>query len=84
MRRVDRVRLETGAAALALPEPTTIAEARVQLEQLEDGIVAMQSVGDLDSREENTKAWKTLEELERRQRALRDKLRNWPVEEMVS
>lgn len=43
----DQRRLALGAAALAMPEPTTEAEARAQFEQLKEALAAMQSLDDL-------------------------------------
>lgn len=54
---VDKRRLEKGAAALALPEPTTEQELEDTIGVLHDAIAALQSLDDLGSDQANQQAW---------------------------
>lgn len=67
-------RLKKGAAALALPEPTTVEAMRERLPVLHEAICAMQSLDDLGSDGANRQAHADEEELRRRYRALEQRL----------
>lgn len=54
---VDKRRLEKGAAAFALPEPTTEQELKDTIGVLHDAIAALQSLDDLGSDQANQQAW---------------------------
>lgn len=59
----DLDRLKEGAAALALPEPTTVGEMHEQLLDLHLAICAMQSLDDLGTDIANTKATRDMDTL---------------------
>ena len=63
---IDQRRLNDGIKAMALSEPKTLKEMRVQLLVVFDGMLALQSLDDLGSPEANQKAWDDMIELQRR------------------
>ena len=67
-------RLKKGAAALALPEPTTVEAMRERLPILHEAICAMQSLDDLGSKAANEQADADGLELQRRYRAVEQRL----------
>lgn len=66
----DVLRLKKGAAALALPEPQTLADMKARLPVLHEAICAMQSLDDLGSDDANRQALADMDELQERCRAL--------------
>lgn len=73
----DQQRLQVGAEAKLLPEPTTEAEARRVITKLNEAVLAMSLVGDLGSAQDNQQAWGDLCDLEHRLAALSSK---WGIE----
>lgn len=71
----DLERLKEGAEALALPEPTTVAEIRDTLTELGLGLAAMQSLDDLGTDIANMKAHRDLDTLMDRYKRLERRLR---------
>jgi hypothetical protein len=69
----DRRRLADGDRALALPTPHSIDEIREQLEIINTGMLALQSLDDLGE-EGNRRAAENLRELEKRYDALKARL----------
>ena len=61
--KIDQRRLNDGAIASSLSEPTTIQEIEEQIETISDGIRALQSLDDLGSAEANKAAWNQMLEL---------------------
>jgi hypothetical protein len=74
---IDRRRLRDGAAASGLGEPQTREEVKEQLQQLADGIRAMQSLDDLGP-EENARVWSEMTALGKKYDQLKVKLAGMP------
>ena len=58
---------------MGLGEPKTIEEARHALEDLYDGICALQSLDDLGSEAANDAAWNDMLELDKRAKNIKEK-----------
>jgi hypothetical protein len=71
----DKRRLADGAHAAGLAAPKTAKEIQQQLSILEDGILAMQSLDDLGSAEDNQRAWDDMLALQQRYKALKKVLK---------
>lgn len=75
MTALDRRRIADGDRALALPDPKTPDEIRMQLEVIHDGMLALQSLDDLGE-EGNRAAHENLRTLEKRYEALQGRLKD--------
>lgn len=71
---IDERRLRDGAAATALPVPSSRESALAQIETLDDAICALQSLDDLGSPEANARADEEMLLLQKRRDALRQQL----------
>ena len=73
--QLDESRLQMGAEGMHLGLPKDRAEIIKQIDQLEDSIIAMQSLDDLGSDEENDRAWNDMKALQKAQDALKKSLK---------
>lgn len=71
---LDKRRLGKGARASMLPDPTTREESEQQIEQLDEAIIALQSMDDLGTPEANQSAWQQMLDLQKRQNDLRARI----------
>ena len=72
---IDERRLRDGAAAFALPVPSSRESVLAQIESLGDAIRALQSLDDLGSPEANKRADDEMLLLQKRRDALRQQLK---------
>jgi hypothetical protein len=71
---LDKRRLGKGARASMLPDPITREESEQQIKQLDEAIIALQSMDDLGTPEANQSAWQQMLDLQKRQDDLKARM----------